>query len=240
MTRLARTLAVAAVVVAAVAAAACTRAGGGQTGGPSNQPEPSPAPTASYDRIALTPEQFWARLYSGDPEAVNYPALADMFKDSDAVVLGSFAAVTAGPDSVAGANSTNFMLTVTVTVDRVLHGSLPAGATSVPIAVFLGVGATGAADPYAALIANRAASMPHERGVFLLQNLVAYYSRFDPSASQRYDPTVYQVASVQGLIRDARGTAWVPDQTPGNWATALGGRPFETILTDLSAAADSQ
>ncbi len=78
--------------------------------------------------------------------------------------------------------------------------------------------------------------MPKEQGVFFLQNLVSYDSRFDPSATQRYDPTGYQVNSMQGLIRDAVGTSWVPAQAPGAWPAAHDGKPFDTVLADLPAA----
>ncbi len=45
----------------------------------------------------------------------------------------------------------------------------------------------GTPTPYADEIAKRAASMPSERGVFFLQNLVAFYSRFDPFRAPRPD-----------------------------------------------------
>lgn len=239
MTRVARATMVA---VAFATLAACTR-----VGAPSPDPQwtsvdatSSPVAAASDElpmEATLSPDQFWSQLFSGDPAAINYPTLADMVKDSDLIVLGSMAGVSPGPDSVAGQSLTNYMLTVTVHVDRVIYGKMPDGTATVPVAVFLGVGPTDEQNPYAPQIANRAASIPMERGVFVLQNLAAYYGRFDPTASERYDPTVYQVASLQGLIRDDAGTAWVSDQAPGDWAASIAGRPFSTALAETTAAA---
>ena len=185
----------------------------------------------------LAPEGFWTLLYGGDPSAVDYPTLAGMASDCDLVVLGTFKAVRPGPDSVAGEGLTNYMLTVDVVVDRVMLGTKPAG-TTVPVAVFLGVGPSDA-NPYLDVIAQRAASVPQERGVFFLQNVVKYYSRFDASAAQRYDPSVYQVASLQGIVRDAAGVTWLPTDATGAWTSAIRGTPFSSALQTVATAAAS-
>ncbi|MDA8238018.1 MAG: hypothetical protein M0T75_09090 [Chloroflexi bacterium] len=78
--------------------------------------------------------------------------------------------------------------------------------------------------------------MPNERGVFFLQNLVAYFSRFDPTARERYDPTVDQVTSVQGLFRDAAGVAQLPATASGPWIAPYAGKPFDAVVTQLASA----
>lgn len=231
-----------AIALIAVALAACSRVGapagpsGGSQAASSGTSGASAGTVASQALPAMEPDAFWASLFSGEPEAVNYPSLSAMASDSDLVVLGTMESVTAGPDSDAGSGSTNHMLTVRVRVERALRGNLPAGATTVPVAVFLGVGPTGGANPCADEIARRAAAMPRERGVFFLQNVVAYYSRFDATAAKRYDPSVYQVSSLQGIVRDDAGTARVPARAPGSWVAALGGKPFATALAGIESA----
>ncbi len=129
------------------------------------------------------------------------------------------------------------MATITLKVAKVLCGTLPPDVSgTIPVVTFLGDGPTGAASPYTGFIAKLKASMPNERGVFFLQNLVAYYSRFDPTAKERYDPTVYQVTSVQGLFRDAAGVAQLPATASGSWITTYAGKPFETVVAQLSRA----
>ncbi len=234
-----------AIALIAVALAACSGVGApagpsdGSQAASSGTPGASAGAVASQALSAMAPDAFWASLFSGEPEAVNYPSLPSlsaMASDSDLVVLGTLESVTAGPDSDVGSGSTNHMLTVRVRVERVLRGDLPAGATTVPVTVFLGVGPAGGANPYADEIARRAAAMPRERGVFFLQNLVAYYSRFDATAAKRYDPSVYQVSSLQGVVRDDAGTARVSARAPGSWAAALGGKPFGDVLAGIESA----
>jgi hypothetical protein len=195
------------------------------------------APTPVPRSPTIVPEAFWAGLFNGEPEAVTYSSLAEMVNDSDLVVLGSFAGVTAGPDSDAGSGQTNYMATVTVKVAKVLRGKLPNPASeTVPIAIFLGADPTGSESPYTTFIANLKASMPAERGVFFLQNLVAYYSRFDPTAKSRYDPTVYQVTSVQGLFRDTAGKVDMPATATGPWIATYKGTSFDTVVSQLTSA----
>jgi hypothetical protein len=183
----------------------------------------------------MSPDAFWAGLFSGEPDAVNYPSLRELIKGSDAVVLASFATVTGGPDYYGGSGFTGYMATVTLQVDRVLSGSLPVGSTTVPVEVFLGIGPAGAAqNPYADFIGQMQASMPHERGVFFLVNMVAYYRQFDPASASRYDPSAYQVTSVQGLVRDANGVAQLPRNAPGTWPATLTGRPFAEVVSEIA------
>lgn len=245
MTRILRTIACGLLLVAL---AGCSRSATGAvpttaTAARSDVPAlatPSAAPTVSpvaTPTASLAPEAFWTLLFSGEPTAIDYPTLAGMASDCDLVVLGTFKAVRPGPDSDAGGGFTNYMLTVDVTVERVLLGKMPTTATTIPVAVFLGVG-TGA-SPYLDMIAQRAASLPQERGVLFLQNLVKYYSRYDASAPQRYDPSVYQVASLQGIVRDNAGVSWLPAQAPGTWTSTLRDKPFSSALQTVATAAAS-
>jgi hypothetical protein len=195
------------------------------------------APTPVPRSPTIAPAAFWAGLFNGEPEAVTYSSLAEMVKDSDLVVLGSFAGVTAGPDSDAGSGETNYMATVTVKVTKVLRGTVSASTDeTVPVVFLLGTGRTGNESPYTTFIANLKASMPAERGVFFLQNLVAYYSRFDPTAKSRYDPTVYQVTSVQGLFRDTAGKVDMPATATGAWIATYKGKSFDTVVSQLASA----
>jgi hypothetical protein len=194
---------------------------------------PAATPTAK-----LAPDEFWTLLFNGEPTVIDYPTLAGMASDCDLVVLGTLKAVRPGPDSDAGSGLTNYMLTVDVTVERVLLGTMPATGTTVPVAVFLGVQAPGD-NPYLDVIAQRAASLPQERGVLFLHNMVKYWSRFDASAAQRYDPSFYQVASLQGIVRDDAGVAWLPAQAPGTWTSTLRDKPFSSALQTVATAAAS-
>lgn len=195
------------------------------------QPVVSPTPVAP-----MSPDAFWAGLFSGEPDAVTYPSVGELIKGSDAVVLASFVGVTSGPNSDAGSGYTNYMATVTLQVDRVLHGSLRSGSGTVPLAVFLGVGPAGTTEnPYAAFIKQMITSMPHERGVLFMVNMAAYYQRFDPDASSRYDPSAYQVTSSQGLVRDVAGVAQPPSNAPGAWPMTFKGRPFDDVLSEIAS-----
>ncbi len=225
-------------VILLAALAACSRpASAVPAATPTAPPLATSATTspAATQLARLAPEVFWTRLYGGDPAAVDYPALAGMASDSDLVVLGSFKAVRPGPDPDAGNGLTNYMLTVDVSVERVLLGTWPSSSSTVPVAVFLGVGPSDA-NPYVDEIAQRAASMPQERGILFLQNIVKFYSRFDPDAAKRYDPTVYQVSSLQGVIRDNAGVSWLPANAPGSWGLTLSGKSFSTALQTVATA----
>ena len=235
-----------------VALAACSRSATGAmptavTTAPSAIPTSaipaSATPTAvvpvATPLAKIAPEAFWTLLFNGEPTAIDYPTLAGMATDCDLVVLDTLTAVKPGPDSVAGDGVTNYMYTVDVTVERVLLGTMPATGSTVPVAVFLGVDSAEGANPYLDVIAQRAASLPKERGVLFLQNLVKYYSRYDASAPQRYDPSAYQVASLQGIVRDKAGVSWLPAEAPGTWTSTLRDRPFSSVLQTVATAVAS-
>jgi len=229
-----------------VALAGCSRSATGAMPTPATA-APSAIPASATPAVVmplatpiakLAPEAFWTLLFNGDPTVIDYPTLAGMASDCDLVVLGTLKAVRPGPDSDAGSGLTNYMLTVDVTVERVLLGTMPATGTTVPVAVFLGVQAPGD-NPYLDVIAQRAASLPQERGVLFLHNMVKYWSRYDASAAQRYDPSFYQVASLQGIVRDDAGVSWLPAQAPGAWVSTLRGKPFSSALQTVATAAAS-
>lgn len=219
-----------------LAIAACSGPAGAVVPSPTAAPLPTAAPPPTAPPVAkLSTEQLWTSLFGGDPDQTVYPSMASMAADSDLIVLGSFKDVRPGPNSVAGPGLENYMFTVDVSVEQVLLGDPSLEGAVVPVAVFVGVDSPDS-DAFAGDIAQHAESVPPEHGVLFLQNIVEFYSRFDPSAAKRHDPTAYQVASLQGMVRDNAGVVWVPAAAPGGWPAALSGKPFSAILEAAAAA----
>lgn len=239
----------AATIALAVAASACVAAPGAvpldtspslapsqgpaSTSGPTTDPAASSGPTTAP---SLSSSQFWAMLVSGDPAAVSYSSVKELAQASDAVVLASFQDVVAGPDYNDQFGNTTYNATISLRVDRVLHGSLQSISGTVPLDVFLGAGPAGALqNPYGDLIAQMKSSMPAERGVFFLVNMATWYRQFTDQPTS-YDPSLYQVVSGQGLLRDANGVTAIHPNAPGTWPRLLNGKPFVAAVAEIAEA----
>ncbi len=192
---------------------------------PSSTPElPSPLP-------GLSPDEFWTNLFYGDPDFTAYASLGALIGASDAVALVSLEQVVPGPSFDAGSNKSEFDAYVMVHVDRVLHGSLPQ--ESVPVIVLLSLGANPAEA--ALRLVQLQTSMPKEEGILFLQNLVAWDKALSGSGTSRYDPTVYQVLSAQGVFRNANGVAQAARNAPGDWPKTFNGVDFGSVTSSIAS-----
>ena len=178
----------------------------------------------------LSPDEFWTGLFSGDPDFTAFVSIGALIKFSDAVVLASLDSVSAGTSYDAG-GLIEYNATVTIHVERVLHGSM--SAASVPINVVLGLSNW---DEYGPLLAQLKASMPYERGILFLQNLASWDKQMTGASTSKYDPSLYHVVSAQGIIRDANGVAGPALNAPGAWPQTLKGQSFGAIVSQVASA----
>lgn len=179
----------------------------------------------------LSPDEFWTNLFYGDPDFTAFPSLGALIGASDAVALVSLEQVVPGPSYDAGSNKTEFDAYVMVHVERVLHGSL--AQERVPVIVLLSLGANPA--DAALRLGQLQASMPKEEGILFLQNLVKWDKSLTGSSTSRYDPTVYQVLSAQGVFRNAKGVAQAAGNAPGDWPTKLNGVSFGSVIASVAS-----
>jgi hypothetical protein len=178
----------------------------------------------------LSPDEFWTGLFSGDPDFTEYSSIGALLKDSNVVVLASLESVAAGKSYDAGSGLIEYNATVTIHVERVLHGSL--SETTVPINVVLGF----SIDTYEPLLDQLKASMPHERGILLLRNLASWEKQMTGSSTSKYDPSLYCVISAQGIIREANGLARPALNAPGAWPQTLKGQSFGDVTSQVASA----
>ena len=185
---------------------------------------PSPLPLLSQD-------EFWTNLFYGDPDFTAFPSLGALIGASDAVAVVSLEQVVPGPSYDAGSNKTEFDAYVTVHVERMLHGSLPQD--SVPVIVLLSLGDN--STEAALRLVQLQTSMPKEEGILFLQNLVKWDKSLSGSSTSRYDPTVYQVLSAQGVFRNAKGVAKAAKNAPGDWPAKLNGVNFGSVISSIAS-----
>lgn len=229
------------ILLAAAACVAAPPAAPGTTS-PTKPPPPSSVPTAAAVRTmpqlppvsfaalpALSPDEFWNLLFSGDPDFTEYHSLGALIRDSDAVVLATLVSVTAGGRYDEGGGLTAYNAWVHIRVDRVLHGSL--STTTPVINVVLG-DSSGGGDPYAPVVNQLKASMPTEQGVLFIQNLGAWEKRLTGKSSS--DPSVYAVISAQGIFRNANGVAKKTKDAPGSWPQGFNGKSFGAVVSDIA------
>ena len=178
----------------------------------------------------LSPDEFWTGLFSGDPDFTAFLSIGALIKYSDAVVLASLESVSAGTSYDAG-GPIEYNATVTIHVERVLHGSM--SAASVPINVVLGLSIR---DESSRLLEQLRASMPHERGILFLQNLASWDKQMTGASTSKYDPSLYHVVSAQGIIREANGVAGPALNAPGTWPQTLKGQSFGAVVSQVANA----
>jgi hypothetical protein len=178
----------------------------------------------------LSPDEFWTGLFSGDPDFTAFVSIGALIKYSDAVVLASLESVSAGT-SYDAVGLIEYNATVTIHVERVLHGSL--SAASVPINVVLGLSN---GHESSRLLEQLKASMPHERGILFLQNLASWDKQMTGASTSKYDSSLYNVVSAQGIIREAKGVARPALNAPGTWPQTLNGQSFDAIVSQVAKA----
>ena len=76
--------------------------------------------------------------------------------------------------------------------------------------------------------------MPHEQGIVFVKNLVAWDKQLTGKSTSKYDPSVYQVVSAQGVIRNANGIAKPALNAPGTWPNGYQGMPFEAVVSAIA------
>ncbi len=210
--------------------------GGGVVATPSGQaPNSSPveaSPSAELPPLPpLSQDEFWTSLFYGDPDFTAFPSLGALIGASDAVAVVSLEQVVPGPSYDAGSKKTEFDAYVTVHVERVLHGSLPQD--SIPIIVLLSLGDN--PTDAALRLVQLQTSMPKEEGILFLQSLVKWDESLTGSSTSRYDPSVYQVLSAQGVFRNAKGVAKAATNAPGDWPTKFNGVNFGSVISLIAS-----
>jgi hypothetical protein len=198
---------------------------------PSSAVPPSSTPELPSALPGLSPDEFWTNLFYGDPDFTAFASLGALIGASDAVAIVSLEQVIPGPSFDAGSNKTEFDAYVMVHVDRVLQGSV--AQESVPVIVLLSLGANPAEA--ALRLVQLQTSMPKEEGILFLQNLVAWDKALSGSSTSRYDPTVYQVLSAQGVFRNANGVAQAARNAPGDWPKTFDGVDFGSVISSIAS-----
>jgi hypothetical protein len=219
---------------------AATGSDGNATGSLPASPVASAQPTAFVEPTStvlvtplppLSPDEFWAGLFYGDPAFTEFPSLGALIGSSDAVAVVSIEDVVQGPAYDAGSNMTEYDAYVMVHIDKVIHGTLTA--EHVPVIVMLSLGSDpGKAAPRFVQLES---SAPKEQGILFLRNLVASDKQLTGSTTSTYDPTVYQVPSAQGVIRNAGGVAKPALNAPGTWPGRLTGLNFSSVVTSIAS-----
>jgi hypothetical protein len=202
---------------------------------PSSQSTTAPA-VQPTPLATLSPDEFWTGLFSGDPDFTEFSSVGALIGYSDAVVVASIESVSQGPSYDAGSGMTEYDTYVTIHVERVLHGSL--ASETVPIIVMLDLGqdATVARTQLELL----KASMPHEQGILFVRNLVAWDKQLTGKSTSKYDPSVYQVVSAQGVVRNANGIGRPALNAPGTWPKGYEGMPFGAVVSAIASAKAGQ
>jgi hypothetical protein len=188
-------------------------------------------------QATMRPGEFWSSLAAGDPGAVTYESLASLIKDADGAILGSFVSVTPGPNYDDEYGNRSYYATVTVAVHRILQGSIATRDNRAQLAVFMGAGRIGDdASAFAVLADNLKASMPSEQGILFVNSMAAWDKRFTHESSSPYDPSLYQVESGQGFLRDAAGIVRQGDGVAGAWLAALDGQRFTDVVVAIAGS----
>jgi len=194
-------------------------------------PAVEPTPLAT-----LSPDEFWTGLFYGDPDFTEFSSVGALIGYSDAVVVASIESVSQGPSHDAGSGMTEYDAYVTIHVERVLHGSL--ASETVPIIVMLDLGKDATVAPTRLELLK--ASMPHEQGILFVKNLAAWDEQLTGKSTSRYDPSVYQVVSAQGVIRNANGIGRPALNAPGTWPRGYKGMPFGVVVSAIASSKAGQ
>jgi hypothetical protein len=194
-------------------------------------PAVEPTPLAT-----LSPDEFWTGLFYGDPDFTEFPSIGALIGYSDAVIVASIEAVSQGPNYDAGSGMTEYDAYVTIHVERVLHGSLVSETVPIIVMLYLGNDVTVALTQLDLM----KASMPHEQGILFVKNLVAWDEQLTGQATSKYDPSVYQVVSAQGVIRNAHGIANPALNAPGTWPKGYKGMPFGAVVSAIASSKAGQ
>jgi hypothetical protein len=219
---------------------AATGSDGNATGPLPGSPAASAQLTASVEptsTVLVTPlpmlshDEFWTGLFYGDLAFTEFPSLGALIGSSDAVAVVSIEDVVRGPTYDAGSNMREYDAYVMVHIDKVIHGTLTA--EHVPVIVILSLGS----DPGEAALrfVQLDVSAPKEQGILFLRNLVAWDKQLTGSTTSRYDPTVYQVLSAQGVIRNAGGVAKPALNAPGTWPGKFTGVNFGSVVSSIAS-----
>lgn len=216
---------------------------------PSVAPPPQPGVlAAALSQMPLSADEAWAMLIPGDPGSVSYRSLTAIAVDSDAVVIAAPGDLVKGPDFPDEYGNVIHLATLTLTVDRVIRGTVKTRQPgTLALRFWLGVGDAGGYD-YGDVFTRLAASKPSGRAIFYLANTAALNARMGgPPDQWQADPYAYQVLGGQGYLRDVDGLI-VPPRVPeealsrmaGSWQIELSGRPFDEVVASLDAIAKSK
>jgi hypothetical protein len=159
-------------------------------------------------------------------EVERFASLGDMARSADAVVRGRVVAVTPGRSFGGATGHALSYASVTLRVDELLGGSLPAGSAgevTLEVPLFGGPG-------------RLASAGPTEEGVFFLRNkgTSAAAAGLPPEIQQR-EAAYYRLVVLNAAVIDDAGTAVVAGGEH-RFLAALNGRSFDEVVDTVRAA----
>lgn len=198
--------------------------------------EPDPSATAvpqePYDEA-----EFWDR-FGGTEMQSSFASMADIIEASDVVVVATVAGVAEGRRiPVPETGETQYMATMTLTVDEVVRGTIqaPAGAPgSIQIEALISF------NPPGSLLDALAQSAPRKsQALLFLGNRTADVLRHGlpknhPAAA---DDQYFLLTGIEGYVRNVNGLAVISREADVDWLDALEGRPFAEVVAMSRAVA---
>ena len=186
-----------------------------------------PGITSETDATAL---RFWRALHVEAAEAFRYDSIDELIRASDVVVLGAIEGVKLGREvrdlaaeetGVSRDIASTYFAEADIRVDRVLRGSLsPESGGRIRLDLLL---------PGPQVAPEIEASVPQPRAVFFLRDMGRYYGGAELLG-------LYQLTSLQGVLRDAGGLVATPEARTDRFLLDLQGQPFDALLERLAAA----
>jgi len=184
-----------------------------------------PGIAAATDAAAL---RFWRALDIEAVEAFRYDSLDGMIGASDIVVLGAIEGVKPGREvrdlaaeetGVSRDIASTYFAEADIRVDQVLRGNLsPEARGHIRLDLLL---------PTLEVVPSLQAAVPQPRAVFFLRDMGRYYDRRELDG-------LYQLTSLQGVLRDAGGLVASPEARTDRFLVELQGQPFDALIQRLS------
>lgn len=189
-----------------------------------------PAAEPPTDAGAL---RFWRALQVEAVEAFRYDSIDEMIGASDVVVLGAIEGVKQGREvrdlaseeaGIPRDVASTFFVEADIRVDRLLRGTLsPESGGRIRLDLLL-------LAPE--VLPELQASVPQPRAVFFLRDMGRYYGRVDLDG-------LYQLTSLQGVLRDAVGLVATPEARTDRFLLELQGQPFDALVQRLAAPTEA-
>ncbi|MBI2763134.1 MAG: hypothetical protein HYX54_05210 [Chloroflexi bacterium] len=185
-----------------------------------------PETTTQTDAAAL---RFWRAVRVEAVEAFRYDSLEEIIGASDVVVLGAIEGVKLGREvrdlaaeetGVSRDIASTYFAEADIRVDRILRGRLsPEDGGRIRLDLLL---------PAPQVAPEIQALVPQPRAVFFLRDMDRFYGRAELVG-------LYQLTSLQGVLRDAGGFVATPEARTERFLAELQGQPFDALLQRISA-----